>query len=47
MRQLLAGMSPRSGVSQVPRALHAGLHALDRRLMRIGPRGIKHRVGWN
>jgi len=26
MRQLLAGMSPRSGVSHVPRALPAGLH---------------------
>jgi hypothetical protein len=26
MRQLLAGMSPRLGVSQVPRALPVGLH---------------------
>jgi hypothetical protein len=26
MRQLLAGMSPHSGVSQVPRALPVGLH---------------------
>jgi hypothetical protein len=27
MRQLLAGMSPHSGVSQVPRALPVGLHS--------------------
>jgi len=30
MRQLLAGMSPHSGVSQVPRALPVGLHKIHR-----------------
>jgi len=30
MRELLAGMSPRLGVSQVPRALPVGLHNLTK-----------------
>ena len=29
MRKLLAGMSPRLGVSQVPRALPMGLHSTE------------------